>query len=223
MRISYLAVAVACMVSMSTSALAQSGSAPPLRPERHRLDLDGDGLPDEIIVHPTAHPDGEGAYDRLELRLSRAGKHFLTGSWDAASPGDQSLVANLIQSRVVFVGRFPSAGTLVFLFGEALGCCAQGLDIYVLPNGVSRSTSADRSSCSCSRSTCQRRKLRRLSVRRVSRRLPALPPQTPRSRVPTIQCSFFASLSDRNLIRQRRRKQHARHSVASPGCRIART
>lgn len=48
------------------------------------------------------------------------------------------LRGNRVPSRVIYVGRFAGAGTLVFLFGENVGCCLQSLDIYrVNPTGVS--------------------------------------------------------------------------------------
>lgn len=124
-------VALVCLASAVGRAAAQrpdSSAAP--QPERHRLDLDGDGVSDEVTVWPTPNPDGAGAYNRVELKLSRAGTHSLTGNWDKLRDGDASVVGNAIKSRLIFVGRLRHGGALLVLFGEDVGCCAQGIDVY---------------------------------------------------------------------------------------------
>jgi hypothetical protein len=122
----------------ATSVDAQASARPSLTSiEHHRLDLDGDGMADDLWLRPSADTTEPGAYRQLELRLSRSGRHQVTGNWDRQRPGDRSLRGNLVQSQAVFVGHFRRAGTLILLRGEDLGCCEQALEIYqVGPRGV---------------------------------------------------------------------------------------
>lgn len=131
-------ILVAFVLSTSCAAIGGAQQGVPSSPsERHRLDLDGDGVPDQVILWRAASPDGSGTHDRLEVRLSRFGVHSVTGRWDALRPGDGSIVGNLIASRAIFVAKLPEAGTVMFLFGEDLGCCLQGLDIFrITPTGL---------------------------------------------------------------------------------------
>jgi hypothetical protein len=115
----------------AASAHAQPGAQPRVaRLEHHRLDLDGDGLADDLWLYPSSDPGEPGAYRRLQLKLSRSGTHTLEGSWDAQRQGNQSFTGNAVPSHAVFIGRFPRGGTLMFLRGEDVGCCEQGLEIY---------------------------------------------------------------------------------------------
>ena len=95
-----------------------------------RLDLDGDGALDSLMLHPASHPDGPGAYDTLEVSFANGRVHALAGRWDAPRLPSFNSRDNLVQSTVFFVTRSPRAGTLVFLFGEDVACCAQALSIY---------------------------------------------------------------------------------------------
>jgi len=148
MRISYLAAAVACMLSMSTGALAQSD---PLR--RPLASSASNSISMAMAFRrdhrtPTTHPDVSALMTEWVKTFAR-GQAFLTGSWDAASRGVRALSTPDTVFASSLLADFPGAGTLVFLFGEELGCCAQAWTCTVLPNGASRSTSVDRSSCSC--------------------------------------------------------------------------
>jgi hypothetical protein len=95
------------------------------------LDLDGDGIADTLTLHRIAHPVDPGVYDTLSVHLSLGGRHSIGGSWDALRSDEmQRFKGNLVKSRAVYVARFAHAGTLIFLFGEDVGCCLQSLDVY---------------------------------------------------------------------------------------------
>lgn len=98
--------------------------------ERHALDLDGDSVPDSILVFrgDSAHP---GAASKIELHMSRAGTQVLqdTGRYDPA-PEEFNGYGNLLQSHLVYAADFYRAGRLLFLFGARSGCCQQSLTIY---------------------------------------------------------------------------------------------
>ena len=98
--------------------------------ERHALDLDGDSVPDSILVFrgDSSHP---GAASRIELRLSRAGTRVLQDSsrYDPA-PEEFNGYGNLLTSHIVYAADFYRAGRLLFLFGAKSGCCQQSLTIY---------------------------------------------------------------------------------------------
>lgn len=131
MRVSSNRIAIFGLLLCAASAGAQGSSRPTsIKAEHHRLDLDGDGVVDELWLHPAADTADAGAYGELELRLSRSGKHRIRGNWDRQPPDDRTLRGNLVNSQAVFVGRFPDAGTLILLRGEDLGCCEQALQIY---------------------------------------------------------------------------------------------
>jgi hypothetical protein len=100
--------------------------------EQHRLDLDGDSVPDSIVVL-RADTSAPGATSRIELRLSHAGVRVLEDSsrWDPA-PEEFNGFGNLLKSRLLYVADFHRAGRLLFLFGAKVGCCQQSLTIYRL-------------------------------------------------------------------------------------------
>lgn len=100
-----------------------------------RLDLDGDGALDSLMLHPASHPDGPGAYDTLKLSFANGRAHALAGRWDAPHHPQFNSRDNLVPSTVFFVMRSPRAGTLVFLFGEDVACCAQALSVYRVTAG----------------------------------------------------------------------------------------
>lgn len=98
--------------------------------ERHALDLDGDSVPDSILVlrgDSAAH----GAASTIELHLSRAGTRVLQDStrYDPA-PEEFNGFGNLLTSHLVYAADFYRAGRLLFLFGGKTGCCQQSLTIY---------------------------------------------------------------------------------------------
>ncbi|HKW47590.1 MAG TPA: hypothetical protein VJN70_09095 [Gemmatimonadaceae bacterium] len=98
--------------------------------ERHALDLDGDSVPDSILIFrgDSSHP---GVAGKIELRMSRAGTRVLQDSnrYDPA-PEEFNGFGNLLTSRIVYAADFYRAGRLVLLFGAKTGCCQQSLTIY---------------------------------------------------------------------------------------------
>lgn len=140
--------AVYALLVLAMLASAMLGQAPSLRvadtlrtapAELFRLDLDGDGKPDELLLWAAEHPDGPGLYDRVEFGLSRSGHRVISGSWDQVRATEHRQAGNLVSSRVLYVARFVRAGTLVFLAGEDVGCCAQAIDVYrVTARGISK-------------------------------------------------------------------------------------
>jgi hypothetical protein len=98
--------------------------------ERHALDLDGDSVPDSILVF-RGDSAAQGAASKIELRLSKAGTRALADStrYDPA-PEEFNGFGNLLTSHLVYVADFYRAGRLVFLFGSKKGCCQQSLTIY---------------------------------------------------------------------------------------------
>jgi len=98
--------------------------------ERHAIDLDGETVPDSILVFraDSAHP---GAASKIELSLSRAGTRVLQDSsrYDPA-PEEFNGYGNLLGSHLVYAADFYRAGRLLFLFGAKTGCCQQSLTIY---------------------------------------------------------------------------------------------
>lgn len=127
-------------VQVSRPLPATPPAPPPLgKPvERFRLDLDGDGIPDSLIITAAGDSDDPGIYAQLEVVLARGGRHAIRERWD---PPDESFrgIGNLVRSHAVFVGRFARAGTLIFLAGPQYGCCNQSLEVYrVTPEGLAR-------------------------------------------------------------------------------------
>jgi hypothetical protein len=98
--------------------------------ERQALDLDGDAVPDSILVF-RGDRSTPGAASKIELRLSRAGTRVLADSnrYDPA-PEEFNGFGNLLASHLVYAADFYRAGRLVFLFGGKTGCCQQSLTIY---------------------------------------------------------------------------------------------
>ena len=98
--------------------------------ERHALDLDGDSVPDSILVF-RGDSSGRGAASKIELHLSRAGTRILEDSnhYDPA-PEEFNGFGNLLKSHLVYAADFSHAGRLIFLFGAKTGCCQQSLTIY---------------------------------------------------------------------------------------------
>ena len=127
----FLGVLFALTVSACSSAPAAKDTAntSPIL-ERHALDLDGDSVPDSMLVMrgDSSHP---GAASKIELRLSRAGTRVLQDStrYDPA-PEEFNGYGNLLTSHLVYAADFYRAGRLVFLFGAKTGCCQQSLTIY---------------------------------------------------------------------------------------------
>lgn len=116
---------------LGTAEGARAAAAPTApATERYRLDLDDDGVADELVLHKMSQPDGPGVYDSLETTLSRGGSHAVAGSWDPPAEPPFDVRDNRVSSTSLFVGRFPRAGTLVFLFGEDVSCCLQDLTVY---------------------------------------------------------------------------------------------
>ncbi|HEY2376025.1 MAG TPA: hypothetical protein VGH98_08635 [Gemmatimonadaceae bacterium] len=107
--------------------------------ERHALDLDGDSVPDSILVF-RGDSSAPGAASKIELHLSRAGTRVLQDSsrYDPA-PEEFNGLGNLLTSHLVYAADFYRAGRLVFLFGAKTGCCQQSLTIYrVSANGLQK-------------------------------------------------------------------------------------
>lgn len=121
--------------SASKSAARDTVRASPIL-ERHALDLDGDSVPDSILVFRGDSADPGGA-SKIELHMSRAGTRILQDSnrYDPA-PEEFNGYGNLLKSRLVYAADFYRAGRLLFLFGAKTGCCQQSLTIYrVGPKG----------------------------------------------------------------------------------------
>jgi len=98
--------------------------------ERHALDLDGDSVPDSILVF-RGDSSAHGVASKIELHLSRAGTRLLQDSnrYDPA-PEEFNGFGNLLTSHLVYAADFYRAGRLIFLFGAKTGCCQQSLTIY---------------------------------------------------------------------------------------------
>jgi hypothetical protein len=98
--------------------------------ERHTLDLDGDSVPDSILVF-RGDSSAPGAARKIELHLSKAGTRVLEDStrYDPA-PEEFNGYGNLLASHLVYAADFYRAGRLVILFGSRKGCCQQSLTIY---------------------------------------------------------------------------------------------
>lgn len=105
-----------------------AGASPIL--ERHALDLDGDSVPDSILVF-RGDSSIPGAASKIELHLSRAGTRVFQDStrYDRA-PEEFNGFGNLLTSHLVYAADFYRAGRLIFLFGGKTGCCQQSLTIY---------------------------------------------------------------------------------------------
>jgi hypothetical protein len=147
--LTFCAIGVSALFSLSScqrtekaapSATAEPRNARSLGPannEHFELDLDGDEKTDQITLVSSGVENDPGAYNRLRLQLSTGMNTELSGLWDPASEADFQWSGNLVQSRSMYIGRFKEAGTLIFLFGENVGCCLQSLEIYrVDPAGV---------------------------------------------------------------------------------------
>lgn len=96
--------------------------------EQQHLDLDGDGVADEITV-TRIDASSSSKTGRVDLRLSKAGSHTLQDTVGAA-PDEFNGNGNLLKSRLVYVADFDRAGRLMLLFGGLEGCCQQALTIY---------------------------------------------------------------------------------------------
>lgn len=132
-----LGVAIAACSSAKTVAKDTASASPIL--ERHALDLDGDSVPDSILVF-RGDSSARGAASKIELRLSRAGTRVLQDSsrYDPA-PEEFNGFGNLVQSHLVYAADFYRAGRLLLLFGGNTGCCQQSLTIYrAAPKGPER-------------------------------------------------------------------------------------
>lgn len=107
-----------------------TASASPIL-ERQALDLDGDSVPDSILLYRGDSSAHAAAASKIELRLSRAGMRVLQDStrYDPA-PEEFNGYGNLLTSHLVYAADFYRAGRLVFLFGGKTGCCRQSLTIY---------------------------------------------------------------------------------------------
>jgi hypothetical protein len=130
-RPSFVALLLAlAMVGCSAKPAAKDTAAASPILERHALDLDGDSLPDSILVF-RGGGSAPGVASKIELRLSKAGTHVLADSsrYDPA-PEEFNGFGNLLPSHLVYVANFYRAGRLVFLFGAKTGCCQQSLTIY---------------------------------------------------------------------------------------------
>lgn len=105
--------------------------------ETQHLDLDGDGVPDSVVVvrADSAGTDSSraGQTRRIELRLSHAGAKVLQDSagW-GPMPDEFNPNGNLVKSHLLYIADFERAGRLLFLFGATSGCCQQSLTIYRL-------------------------------------------------------------------------------------------
>lgn len=105
--------------------------------ETQHLDLDGDGVPDSVVVvrADSAGTDSARASQsrHIELRLSHAGARVLQDSagW-GAMPDEFNPNGNLVKSHLLYIADFQRAGRLLFLFGATRGCCQQSLTIYRL-------------------------------------------------------------------------------------------
>jgi hypothetical protein len=132
-----LSVAMAACSPAKPAAKDTTGASPIL--ERHALDLDGDSVPDSILVFRGDH-SAPGAASKIELHLSRAGMRVLQDSnrYDPA-PEEFNGFGNLVTSHLVYAADFYRAGRLFFLFGARTGCCQQSLTIYRAgPKGLER-------------------------------------------------------------------------------------
>lgn len=98
--------------------------------QKYELDVDGDQSTDELVLQRMAEPDGPGAYDSLKIVRSTGERYAVAGRWDPPAAVAFRMSENLVPSATFFVGRFPRAGTLIFLFGEDVSCCAQSLSVY---------------------------------------------------------------------------------------------
>ena len=127
----------ACSAGKPAAKDTSQASSPVL--ERHALDLDGDSVPDSILVFrgDSSHP---GTASKIELHMSRAGNRVLQDSdrYDPA-PEEFNGYGNLLNSHLLYAADFYRAGRLLFLFGSKTGCCQQSLTIYrAAPTGAQR-------------------------------------------------------------------------------------
>ena len=113
----------------SGTRVAKDTAASPIL-ERHALDLDGDSVPDSILVF-RGDSSTHGAANKIELHLSRGSTRVLADSdrYDPA-PEEFNGFGNLLTSHLVYAADFYRAGRLLFLFGGKTGCCQQSLTIY---------------------------------------------------------------------------------------------
>ena len=130
-----LSAAIAACSPANSAAKDTTRASPVL--ERLALDLDGDSVPDSILVF-RGDSSAHGAASKIELRLSRAGTRLLQDSsrYDPA-PEEFNGFGNLVKSHLVYAADFYRAGRLLFLFGGKTGCCQQSLTIYrASPKGL---------------------------------------------------------------------------------------
>ena len=118
--------------SAQAQAQAQSTKTRPRILERHRLDMDEDGVKDDLLVWFSDSLD-PGIIGKIELRLSKLGTVVLEdiNRWDQV-PNDFKGTHNLVKSKLIYLANFPQAGQLLFLFGPSVGCCGPDLTIYRL-------------------------------------------------------------------------------------------
>ena len=128
--ISSLALLFGVTLAACSSGKPASQASPSPVLERHALDLDGDSVPDSVIVF-RGDSFHSGAASKIELHMSRAGARVLQDSnrYDPA-PEEFNGYGNLLTSHIVYAADFYRAGRLVFLFGAKTGCCQQSLTIY---------------------------------------------------------------------------------------------
>ena len=100
------------------------------------LDLDGDAKPDSIVLQGPLVPDGPGQYEKLTVQFANGKVAEVSGSWDDAREDEHPWSGNLLPTRSLYVAQFAEAGTLLFLFGEDLGCCFQSMQIFQVSEGT---------------------------------------------------------------------------------------
>jgi hypothetical protein len=106
--------------------------------QKYRVDLDGDGVPDDLVLSRGQKDPDCDRYCTVDITLSRSGHYSFEGRWDTTRSQEMSR-GNLVRSHSLYIARFPHAGTLIFLFGVAGDGVLPSLDIYRIgAQGVER-------------------------------------------------------------------------------------
>ena len=125
---------VACNGGGNGTARRVADKSPAYRIESFGLDLDGDNRTDSLQLEVLTHPTDPGTITTVRVRLATGASDSVVGNWDPARD-DYAAYGNAVPTRDAFVHEYPRAGTLIFLFGEDVGCCLQSLDIVRVMDG----------------------------------------------------------------------------------------
>ena len=102
--------------------------------EAFRLDFDGDGQMDRIVLARSGDVEDPTVFDRVAIHLSGSGANEITGDWGSIPDAFQS-AGNALESPNAYLAVFPEAGPLLFLFGAEYACCPPSMEVFAIRDG----------------------------------------------------------------------------------------